>query len=118
MESPHGNSIGSFNILEQYEHVNCDFCGLSIFKTLILNFESKPKTNTIFKLVEKHKVGYTSIVINNNLSRNPLCKFKNKKYSKFKSIFAKFATYFQFLFLNRIKILTSNISLMRIMHIL
>jgi hypothetical protein len=31
MESPHGNKMGSLNILEQFEHVNRDFCDLSIF---------------------------------------------------------------------------------------
>jgi hypothetical protein len=30
MESPHGNKMGSLNILEQNEHVNFDFCDLSI----------------------------------------------------------------------------------------
>jgi hypothetical protein len=35
MVSPHGNSImGSFNVFEQHEHVNCDFL-LDIFQFLI-----------------------------------------------------------------------------------
>jgi hypothetical protein len=37
MESLHGNKMGSLNILEQYEHVNCDF-NVSIFEIIFLKY--------------------------------------------------------------------------------